>query len=95
MRANILVRFSDHSAMVYEPTSAVRIVNRGPRSAPYKDFEKVASIPPRYVGFGSFAATILAVGHEVDTHRGILTVTEVAWDADAPPGDTAVTGFLG
>ena len=90
MRANILIQFKDGTRMVYEPHSSVRIANRGPRDAPYKDFEKVSSHPPSYVGFGSFEARILAAGHEVETHRGLLTVVSVDRAVDALPGDQAV-----
>lgn len=92
MRANILIEFEDGTRVVYEPASSVRIANRGPRAAPYKDFEKVSSHPPSYVGFGSFEARILAAGHRVETHRGLLTVVCVERDVDAPPGDQAVVG---
>lgn len=92
MRANILIQFEDGTRMVYEPRSSVRIVNRGPKAAPYKDFEKVSSHPPRYVGFGSFEARILAAGHMVETHRGLRTVVSVERDVDASPGDQAFVG---
>jgi predicted sugar kinase len=92
MHRNILVTYDDGATRVYDPKSAVRIVNRGPRSGPYKDFERVSSDPPRWVGFGSFEARILAVGHVVETHRGLQTVAEVVRDFDAPPGDGASSG---
>lgn len=92
MRRNILVTFTDGATRIYEPTSSVRIVNRGPRSGPYKDFEKVSSNPPQWVGFGSFEARILAVGHVVEMHNGLKTVMKVMGDIDAPPGDGVPPG---
>lgn len=92
MRANILIQIEDGTRVVYEPRSSVSIGNRGPNTAPYKDFEKVSSPPPRYVGFGSFEARILKAGHVVATHCGLRTVVSVARDVDAPPGDQAVVG---
>ena len=93
MRRNILVTFTDGATRVYEPASSVRIVNRGPRSGPYKDFEKVSSDPPQWVGFGSFEARILAIGHVVEMHSGLKTVAKVTRDIDAPPGDAVQPGI--
>jgi hypothetical protein len=87
---NIRVKFTDGSAMVYEPTSAVRIANRGPSRTRYKDFEKVGDHPPEWVGFGTFEARILAVGHRVQTHRRLMTVASVERGVDEPAGDPAV-----
>lgn len=84
--ANILVEFDDGSRLVYEPHASVRIANRGPSPVPKKDFEKVRVYPPEWVGFGSFEARILAVGHRVQTHRGLQTVTQVEHDVDRDPG---------
>jgi hypothetical protein len=84
--ANILVAFEDGSAMVYTPQSSVRIANRGPSPVRKKDFEQVRRYPPEWVGFGSFEARILAVGHRVETHRGLLAVVRVDHDVDRAPG---------
>ncbi|GGE98385.1 hypothetical protein GCM10011404_34420 [Sphingomonas prati] len=96
MRANILIQFEDGTQVVYEPRSPVRIVNRGPKAAPYKDFEKVSSHPSRCVGFGSFEGRILTAGHVVDALRpaacGLRTVVSVERDVDAPPDDQTVVG---
>lgn len=89
-RKNILVRFEDGSAMVYEPTSAVRVANRGTSPVRKKDFEQVRRYPPEWVGFGTFEARILAAGSRVETHRGLLTVSAVERDIDMPPGDPAL-----
>lgn len=86
-QANILAVFSDGSAMAYAPSSSVRIANRGPSPVRKKDFELVRTYPPEWVGFGSFEARILAAGHRVETHRGLLTVERVERDVDVPPGD--------
>lgn len=91
-RVNILAVFDDGSAMIYEPTSSVRIANRGPSAVRKKDFEQVRRYPPEWVGFGSFEARILAAGHRVQTHRGLQTVERVERDIEAPPGDA--TTFL-
>lgn len=93
MRRNILVSFTDGAARIYEPASSVRIVNRGPRPGPYKDFEKVSSNPPQWVGFGSFEARILAIGHVVAMHNGLKTVAKVIGDIDAPAGDAVPPGI--
>ncbi|PTQ58206.1 hypothetical protein C8J26_3976 [Sphingomonas aurantiaca] len=84
---NILVGFTDGSAMVYQPKSSVRIANRGPSPVRKKDFEQVRQYPPEWVGFGSFYAEILAAGQRVETHRGLLTVDTVKHDVDLPQGD--------
>ncbi len=83
---NLLVEFDDGSLMVYEPASSVRIASRGPSPVPRKDYEKVRNHPPEWVGFGSFEARILAVGHRVETHRGLRTVMRVERDVDREPG---------
>lgn len=89
-RENLLIRFSDGSEMVFTPLSSVRIANRGPSSVQKKDFELVRSHPPEWWGFGSFHARILAIGHRVQTHRGLLEVVYVEHDVDQPAGDPAV-----
>lgn len=87
-QANILAVFTDGSAMAYAPSSSVRIANRGPSSVRKKDLEQVRSTyPPEWIGFGSFEARILAAGHRVETHRGLLTVERVERNVDVPPGD--------
>jgi hypothetical protein len=91
VRQNILVRFHDGSAMVYEPRSSVRIANRGPSAVRIKDYEQIERHPPQWMGFGSFEARILAIGHRVQTHRGLLTVTDAERDVDLPAGDPSVT----
>lgn len=89
---NILVWFDDGSAMVYELESSVRIANRGPSSVPMKDYEQVRQYLPEWVGFGNFKARILALGHRVQTHRGLVAVLGVERDLDLPPGDPSVVG---
>jgi hypothetical protein len=54
-----------------------------------KDFEQVRRHPPEWVGFGSFEARILAVGHRVETDRGLLTVARVDHGVDRAPGIVA------
>lgn len=88
---NILVRFHDGSVMVYEPQWSVRIGNRGPSAIRIKDYEQVQRHPPQWMGFGSFEARILAIGHRVQTHRGLVTVISVERDVDLPAGDPTVT----
>lgn len=78
--------------MVYAPQSSVRIANRGPSPVRKKDFEQVRRHPPEWVGFGSFKARILAVGHRVDTYRGLLTVARVDHDVDRALGIIATGG---
>jgi hypothetical protein len=92
MRKSILVTFSDGATRVCEPETAVRIVNRCKRPGRYRDFEKVSFNPLRRAGSSSFEARILAVGQAVETHRGLQTVGEAAWEVDAPPNDGALSG---
>ena len=84
---NIRVELDDGSAMVFEPHASVRIANRGPSAVPYKHYERISRNPPEYRGFGTFAARILAVGHQVETHRGLRTVTSVTRSVRDAPGD--------
>lgn len=93
MRRNILVTFTDGATRVYEPASSEQIVNLGPRPGPCKDFEKVPSNPPQWVGFGSFEARILAIGHVVEMRSGFKTVANVVGDIDTPPGDAVPPGI--
>lgn len=92
IRANILVEFDDGTIMVYEPGSSVRIANRGPSPVRKKDFEQVRTFPAEWVGFGSFESRILAVGHRVETHRGLRTVTRVERGIDREPGSVQRLG---
>lgn len=88
-QANILVIFSNSSAMIYEPTWSVRIANRGPSEVRKKDYEQVQRHPPLWFGFNDFEARILTAGHRVLSHRGLMTVERVERAVDASPGDAA------
>lgn len=91
-QANILVIYTDGSAMIYAADWSLRIANRGPCLVRKKDYEQVSTHPPEWVGFGDFEARILTAGMRVGTHRGLLTVERVEDGVDAPAGDA--TAFL-
>lgn len=90
--SNILVSFDDGSQMVYARNSSVRIANRGPSDVRMKDYEQVQTRPPKWFGFQNFEARILAIGHQLLTHRGFRTVVDLKHGVDLPEGDQAVLG---
>jgi len=90
--ANILVIYTDGSAMIYAPDWSVRIANRGPSPVRKNDYEQVSTHPPEWVGYGNFEARILTAGMRVGTYRGLLTVEWVEDGVDASAGDA--TAFL-
>lgn len=89
---NILVTFDDGSQMVYARNRSVRIANRGPSDVRMKDYEQVPTRPSKWFGLQSFEARILAIGHQLMTHRGFRTVVEVKQGVGLPEGDQAVVG---